>query len=420
MSRAAEQQEQRTCQRQQSFSGGSGGGGGGTAASTEPKGDDEHADEGFRCDDCNKTYASKGSLKTHLASKKHAGNVEKRQPVGREDAATARVVRLAAVGDVAAVLAVIKHRQLRGQADLNRPIPRPPSPVTPQLSPLMAAAAGNHLEVARVLLDAGANPNQAEAGWTAVMWAAQRGHREMVELLADRGAQLARLSEPTTYSTPEEQRLMFVMREPRRDGFPVLVCAAQGGHLELVRALLERTGYAVLTAEQQAEGVGGDVFGEIHGRTPMHHAIVNGDVAMVRLLRRYGACDEAKTWEHWEPSHHRYDKVRGHPPFEVAATADHVMNEDLSYDKDDDDSPESDDDTIGGPHYKPHRGSNRRPPRRRLPPHHLAAALGQLDILKLFCEESRVGDRMEGGPYEWGNPRKSPMVCDFWAQFPPF
>ena len=444
MSRVAEWQEQR----QQL-----GGGGGNTAASTEaaaaaaaaaepdaaaggverPTLPTAHTaktagkpDEEFRCDDCDQAYASKGSLKTHLASKKHAGKVgrpwvppakkpkpkhkqmakegTKEQPVRPEDALTARVVRLAAVGDAVAVRAEIKHRQV----DLNRPIPRPPSPVTPQLSPLMAAAAGNHLEVAGVLLDGGADPNQDEAGWTAAMWAAQRGHREMVELLADRGAQLARLSAPTIHDGHMSQ-------SPRRDDFPVLVCAAQGGHLKLVRALLERTGYEVLTAEEWG---GDNTFGRIYGRSAIHHAIVNGDIAMVRLLRRYGADDDAKTWDHWEPSHRFamtcHDMMSG--PLgaaatadQAAATADRVMNEDLSYDEYDNSYDGDDDDTIGGPHYKSHRG-NRRSPRRRLAPLELAAALGKVEILKFFCEETAALEVRELGPFVWGKPRKSPMV----------
>lgn len=56
-------------------------------------------------------------------------------------------------------------------------------------TPLNAAAAGNHLEVCRVLLDAGADPNARQSGgFVPLHAAAQNGSRDLVELLLERGA----------------------------------------------------------------------------------------------------------------------------------------------------------------------------------------------------------------------------------------
>lgn len=55
-------------------------------------------------------------------------------------------------------------------------------------TPLNAAAAGNHLEVCRLLLDSGADPNARQSGgYVPLHAAAQNGNRALVELLLERG-----------------------------------------------------------------------------------------------------------------------------------------------------------------------------------------------------------------------------------------
>lgn len=56
-------------------------------------------------------------------------------------------------------------------------------------TPLNSAAAGRHTDVARLLLNAGADPNSRQAGgWTPLHSAVHNGNLELVELLFEHGA----------------------------------------------------------------------------------------------------------------------------------------------------------------------------------------------------------------------------------------
>ena len=57
-------------------------------------------------------------------------------------------------------------------------------------SALMLAASNNHAPLVRQLLIQGANPNIQESthGWTALIWAAKRGHKASVSALLEGGA----------------------------------------------------------------------------------------------------------------------------------------------------------------------------------------------------------------------------------------
>ncbi len=65
-------------------------------------------------------------------------------------------------------------------------------------TPLMLAAINNQLELARVLVERGADVNKP--GWTPLHYAATRGHREMMRLLLDNDAYID--SEAANGSTP--------------------------------------------------------------------------------------------------------------------------------------------------------------------------------------------------------------------------
>ncbi|BDU55515.1 MULTISPECIES: ankyrin repeat domain-containing protein [unclassified Limnohabitans] len=65
-------------------------------------------------------------------------------------------------------------------------------------TPLMLAAINNHLELAKVLIQRGAEVNKT--GWTPLHYAATRGHREMMRLLLDNDAYID--SESANGTTP--------------------------------------------------------------------------------------------------------------------------------------------------------------------------------------------------------------------------
>lgn len=56
--------------------------------------------------------------------------------------------------------------------------------------PAIGGGEADHLEIARLLLDAGADPNAHKRGQTALHWAARGGQMEMAELLIARGARV--------------------------------------------------------------------------------------------------------------------------------------------------------------------------------------------------------------------------------------
>jgi ankyrin repeat protein len=63
-------------------------------------------------------------------------------------------------------------------------------------SPLMLAAINNQLQLAKVLIERGADVNKA--GWTPLHYAATKGHREMMRLLMDHEAYIDSESENGT------------------------------------------------------------------------------------------------------------------------------------------------------------------------------------------------------------------------------
>lgn len=69
--------------------------------------------------------------------------------------------------------------------------------------PAIGGGEADHLEIARLLLDAGADPNAHKRGQTALHWAARGGQIEMAELLIARGASVeARAKTPQGEVTP--------------------------------------------------------------------------------------------------------------------------------------------------------------------------------------------------------------------------
>ena len=122
-------------------------------------------------------------------------------------------------------------------------------------TPLMRASRNGHTEVARLLLERGAELEAKDPdGRTSLMWAAFNGHTEVVCLLLDRGADI----------------------EARdKDDWTPLIWASSYGHTEVFRLLLDR---------------GADIEArDKHCRTPLMWAAFNGYTEVFRLLLERGA-----------------------------------------------------------------------------------------------------------------------------------
>ncbi|KAK8384928.1 hypothetical protein O3P69_014475 [Scylla paramamosain] len=122
-------------------------------------------------------------------------------------------------------------------------------------SPLMRAAMGNRLGMARVLLDIGASVDfMNEEGWTALHVAAKHDAADVAEALLDAGADMEARSNSgrTPLAMACNQRKLTVAKKllergadtSTRDGtgWALLHQAARGGSLEVVRWLVEEVG----------------------------------------------------------------------------------------------------------------------------------------------------------------------------------
>ena len=115
---------------------------------------------------------------------------------------------------------------------------------------LMYACKHGHVEVARMLLEAGADKDlQAEAGKTALMHASLEGRLEIAGLLVETGVDLDLQAD---------------------NGETALICAAENGCLEIARLLIQ---------------AGADIdLQDEYGMTALSHAAVGGQLEIAELL----------------------------------------------------------------------------------------------------------------------------------------
>lgn len=116
------------------------------------------------------------------------------------------------------------------------------------LTALIKAAWGSHPEVVRLLLDKGADVNTKDNyGWTALTWAVDLRYGEpdldLVKLLKDRGAKMTLTAAACLGDLKEARRLINAgvdINAQGENGTTALMCAAQAGHLEVVKLLLDK------------------------------------------------------------------------------------------------------------------------------------------------------------------------------------
>jgi ankyrin repeat protein len=160
--------------------------------------------------------------------------------------------------------------------------------LTNMVTPLHLASKEGHVDIARFLIehgaDAGARDND---NCTPLHWASQQGHSEVVRVLVERGVE--------------------VNARDHSDWTP-LHAASQNGRLEVVRFLLEHG------ADADASDRG--------GWTPLQWPSCNGDLEIVRVLLEHGVDANTQDNSDWTPLHGA--SQRGHPEV-IRILLDHGM-----------------------------------------------------------------------------------------------
>lgn len=179
-------------------------------------------------------------------------------------------------------------------------------------TPLMMAARGGNAQLAQLLVTSGANVNASEISQqqTALMWAAAEEHADVAKILLDAGADWQARSgtwnevvqpagaipairdaiyevvqggfTPLLYAAQQgaiavAEHLLAAganINDQAADGTPALVLAAHSGHGEFARFLLDR-------------GADANLMGA--GYSALHIAIPHGDIELVKSLIAHGA-----------------------------------------------------------------------------------------------------------------------------------
>ncbi|XP_046405893.1 uncharacterized protein LOC124170897 isoform X3 [Ischnura elegans] len=153
-------------------------------------------------------------------------------------------------------------------------------------SPLTLAACGGHVDLAMLLIERGANIEEVnDEGYTPLMEAAREGHEEMVVLLLSQGANINAQTEETQETAltlaccggflEVADILIKAGGDIELGASTPLMEAAQEGHLDLVRYLLQSNGN--VRAQTQT------------GDTALTYACENGHTDVADLLLTYQA-----------------------------------------------------------------------------------------------------------------------------------
>ena len=139
-------------------------------------------------------------------------------------------------------------------------LPLPPDGGQGFHTPLMLASRRGHLEVVRLLCEAGADKDKAtQNGSTALIGASENGHLEVARLLCEAGAEKDRATQ---------------------DGATALFCASANGHLEVTGLLCE-------TGADKDKAMN-------NGATALICASANGHLEVARLLCEAGADQDTR------------------------------------------------------------------------------------------------------------------------------
>ena len=159
---------------------------------------------------------------------------------------------------------------------------------------LLVAAQHGHLEVARALLDAGADLNARDQyGGGALLLAAMSAHLDVVRTLLEAGCNVDAATDngTTALDMAVQNGHLDVVRTlleagsncdaGTESGATALHLAAQSGHVDLARCLLQaRCSFNATTDD---------------GTTPLHLAAQNGFAELVRILLEAGSHHDAAT-----------------------------------------------------------------------------------------------------------------------------
>lgn len=242
---------------------------------------------------------------------------------------TERLVSAAYEGDRDAVAAALREKgvDLDAQVEIKTDL---------HFRSLTAAASEGHVEIARMLLDAGANPNQGAGDKTPLLEAVQWRHADVVRLLLSRGADpklvdgdgngpLLHLFKNSCAGDEEElvaltKMLLEAGADPNtatRYGDQPFVRAVNCGHREVVRAFLAH-GAKLDGRGRLASGASTELM------TPLHAAVRTKALDIMKDLLAAGASFTAKDHHGKMPCEVAtgpQDNVRQDPRIEILAAA---------------------------------------------------------------------------------------------------
>jgi ankyrin len=174
------------------------------------------------------------------------------------------------------------------------------APIPGAMSPLLYAARDGRMDIARMLLDAGANINERDANdITPLITAITNNHPDVARFLIDRGADIKAVDwyGRTALWAAVETRNMDV------DNATFVNSIDRAPYLELIQVLLDK-GADVNARTKEVPPIrreflritGSLSWVDFTGQTPFLTAALAGDVTVMKLLLKYGADAKIPTY----------------------------------------------------------------------------------------------------------------------------